>query len=48
MRDHLYEIAILQATRLLVGWEVTVEGAPFPRWPNAIAAIVFGFLALVG
>jgi hypothetical protein len=40
-------IAILQLTRLLLGWEVSVNGVTIPVWVSAIAFIVSAGLAVM-
>lgn len=38
-------IAIVQLTRLVLGWEVSVNGVSIPAWASAIAFVVAGGLA---
>jgi hypothetical protein len=38
-------VAILQFTRLIMGWEVTVNGVLIPVWLSAIATVVAGGIA---
>lgn len=38
-------IAILQLVRLLLGWEVLVNGVNIPVWVSGIAFVVAGGLA---
>jgi hypothetical protein len=38
-------IALAQATRFLMGWEVTIHGIVVPVWPSGIAFVVAGGLA---
>lgn len=38
-------MALLQLTRLLLGWEIIVNGTPIPLWVSGIAAIVTGSLS---
>jgi len=38
-------IAILQLTRFVQGWEVTVNGVSIPTWASGLAFIVAGGLA---
>ena len=38
-------LALLQATRFLLGWEVTIHGFVVPVWVSGIAFIVAGGLA---
>lgn len=40
-------LALLQLTRLLLGWQVVVNGVAIPLWVSAIAAVIAGGLALV-
>jgi hypothetical protein len=40
-------IALLQLTRLLLGWEITVNGYPIPLWPSAVATLIAGGLAFL-
>lgn len=37
--------AILQLTRFLRGWVVTVDGATIPVWISGVAAVVLGAVA---
>ena len=37
--------AVLQLTRFLRGWVVTVDGATIPLWISAVAAVVLGVVA---
>jgi len=41
-------IAVLQLTRAVAGWEVTVGTTVMPVWPSWIAALVAGVLAWLG
>jgi len=41
-------VAVLQLTRAVSGWEVTVGTAVMPVWPSWIAALVAGALAWLG
>lgn len=38
-------IALLQLTRVALGWEVVVNGMPIPLWASGLAAVVAGGLA---
>jgi fatty acid desaturase len=38
-------IALLQLGRLLLGWEVLVEGVAIPVWCSGVAAVLVGTLA---
>jgi len=38
-------IAILQLTRFVLGWEVTVDGASIPVWASGLAFVVAGGIA---
>jgi hypothetical protein len=38
-------IALVQLLRLLLGWEVTVNGVHIPLWASAIAVVVAAGLA---
>ena len=40
-------IALLQLTRVLLGWDVAVNGVTVPLWASVIAAIVTGSLSLL-
>jgi hypothetical protein len=39
-------VALLQLTRLVLGWEVTVQGFAIPLWASAIAFVVAAGLAV--
>ena len=41
-------IALLQLTRALSGWEITVGTTVMPVWPSWIAVLVAGTLAWLG
>ena len=41
-------LAVVQLTRFLLGWPVTVAGFSVPVWASAIAAIAIGSLAVWG
>jgi len=38
-------VALAQLLRLVLGWEVTVQGFAIPLWASAIACVVAGGLA---
>ncbi|NDP42698.1 MAG: hypothetical protein GZ089_08280 [Aromatoleum sp.] len=40
-------LALLQLTRALLGWEVTVNGIVIPVWVSGIAFVIAGTLALM-
>lgn len=40
-------VAILQLTRLVLGWDVSVNGVAIPVWASGVAFIVSGGLALM-
>jgi len=40
-------IALLQLTRLLLGWEITINGFPVPLWASGVAALIAGALSLM-
>ena len=40
-------IAVLQLGRVILGWEVTLEGVRIPLWASAVAAVVAAGLALM-
>lgn len=40
-------LAGLQLTRVVLGWDVIVNGIGVPSWASAIAALVAGGLALM-
>ena len=40
-------IAVLQLTRLILGWEVSVNGVAIPVWVSGIAVVVAGGLAVM-
>lgn len=40
-------LALLQLTRVLLGWVVEVNGVAVPVWASAIAAVIAGTLALM-
>ena len=37
-------IALLQATRFLLGWEITIHGIVVPVWLSGIAFVIAGGL----
>lgn len=43
----LAAIAVLQLTRLLLGWEIVVNGYAVPLWASGVAAILTGGLSLL-
>jgi hypothetical protein len=38
-------IALAQATRFLLGWEVTIHGIVVPVWLSGIAVVIVGGIA---
>ena len=38
-------IALAQATRFLLGWEVTIHGVVIPVWLSGIAFVIAGGIA---
>jgi hypothetical protein len=40
-------LALLQLTRMALGWTVVVDGFAVPVWASAVAAIIAGGLALM-
>lgn len=40
-------LALLQLTRLVLGWEVTVNGLVIPLWLSAIAFLIAAGLAVL-
>jgi hypothetical protein len=40
-------IALLQLTRCLLAWPVTVNGMDIPLWASALAAVVMGVLSVL-
>ena len=38
-------IALAQATRFLLGWEVTIDGIVVPVWLSGIAVVIVGGIA---
>lgn len=40
-------LALLQLARLMLGWEVVVNGVDIPVWASAIAAVIAAGLALM-
>ena len=40
-------IALMQLLRLILGWEVTVNGAVIPIWASAIAFVIAAGLAVM-
>lgn len=43
----LAAIALLQATRLLLGWTIIVNGYAVPLWASGVAALLTGGLSLL-
>ena len=43
----LAAIAVLQLTRLLLGWKIVVNGYAVPLWASGVAAILTGGLSLL-
>ena len=41
-------LAILQLTRLLLQWPVTVAGFEVPLWPSAVASVILFSFAIWG
>ena len=41
-------IAVLQLTRAVLGWEVTIGTTVMPLWPSWVAFAVAGMLAWLG
>lgn len=40
-------VAVLQATRFLAGWPVTIDGFAVPVWASAVFAAIAGTLAIM-
>ena len=40
-------IALLQLTRLLLGWDIVVNGYAVPLWASGVAALLTGGLSLL-
>ena len=40
-------VALVQMVRVVLGWEVTVNGIPIPLWASVIACIVAATLAFM-
>lgn len=40
-------VALLHLARVLVGWEVVVDGAQLPLWPSWMAVVIAGGLAVM-
>ncbi|HEV8692860.1 MAG TPA: hypothetical protein VGQ93_01550 [Lysobacter sp.] len=40
-------IALLQLTRVVLGWEVVVNGFAIPLWVSVLAAVIAGGLSLL-
>lgn len=43
----LWLLAALQLTRVLLDWEVVINGVAIPLWASGIACVVAGGLALL-
>ena len=43
----LAAIAVLQLARLLLGWDIVVNGYAVPLWASGVAAILTGGLSLL-
>jgi hypothetical protein len=43
----LWLIALVQLLRFILGWEVTLNGAPVPFWLSALVAALAAGLALM-
>lgn len=43
----LAAIALLQLARMLLGWEITINGYPVPLWASGVAATITGALSLL-
>ena len=41
-------VALLQLTRVLLGWEVSIDGLSVPLWASWIAVAAAGLLAWLG
>lgn len=41
-------VAFLHFLRLIIGWEIVMEGWPVPRWLNFVALLITGYLAYEG
>jgi hypothetical protein len=39
-------VALVQLLRLLMGWEVTIQGFAVPIWASGVAVVVAGGLAV--
>ena len=39
-------VALVQFLRLLMGWEVTIQGFAVPIWASGVAVVVAGGLAV--
>lgn len=40
-------VAVLQLTRLILGWEISVNGLLIPLWASGIALVIAGGLAIM-
>jgi hypothetical protein len=43
----LWLIALLQLSRFIAGWEVTLNGAPVPLWLSGLVAAIAAGLAIM-
>ena len=43
----LWLIALLQLVRFIVGWQITLNGAPVPLWLSGVVAVLAAALALM-
>ena len=40
-------ISLMQLTRFIQGWEVSINGVSVPIWISGLAFVVIGFLAVM-
>jgi hypothetical protein len=40
-------VSVLQLTRVILGWEVSINGVSIPVWASGIAFVVSGGLAVM-
>jgi cytochrome c biogenesis protein CcdA len=40
--------AVVQFLRIVLAWEIVVNGTPLPYWPNWVAVVVLAALSLLG
>ena len=40
-------ISLMQLTRFILGWEVSINGVSVPVWISGLAFVVVGFLAVM-